>query len=70
MAEEQLFYPCVFRCKTARIDKPVGAAMSREDAERFLKTHYRMVWLNGDAIPQPKDMIDNRKEEIPVHERP
>lgn len=53
-----LYYPCVRRCKTGRIEKPVGETMTREDAERFLKIHYRMVWLNGDAIPQLKSKID------------
>ncbi len=58
-----LYYPCVFRCKTAKIDRIVGRAMPKADAEHFLKVHFRMLWIKGDAIPQPKTKMDRYLKE-------
>lgn len=66
--EDILYYPCVFRCKTGLIDRIVGEAMTKDAAERYLKIHYRMLWIKGDAIPQLKTKMDKKLAERKAHE--
>lgn len=47
------FYPCVFDCRQARINRRVGGLMTHGEATDFLRKNYRKEWLEYDAIPQP-----------------
>ena len=53
-APELLYYPCGPHPKTGRISvKLASVAMTKEDAEAFLKKYYPDLWLKCDVIPQP-----------------
>jgi hypothetical protein len=51
--DEQMYYPCILDCKSARIIRRVSdAPMTFLDATKFLKDNYRQMWIDCDAIPQ------------------
>jgi hypothetical protein len=50
---EQLYYPCIGDCKSARIIRRVSTTpMTFDDATEFLKKHYPEEWKMCDAKPQ------------------
>ena len=50
------FYPCIENPLTGHINKRVGPAMTREQAEDLLKRRYPSKWLRCEVIPQPVNM--------------
>lgn len=55
MSKAIQFWPCISDPITGKISNRVGALMSRENAENFLKRNYSFLWRNLEAIPQPEN---------------
>jgi len=58
-----LYYPCIAD-GNGKIRKIVGKAMSRNNAETFLKQNYYKKWLDCQAIPQTIDISNLDKTEL------
>lgn len=50
---EQLYYPCIGDCRSARIIRRVSMTqMTYDEAREFLEKNYPKEWKECDALPQ------------------
>lgn len=47
------YYACLMDDEPGRISMIVAGPCTKEQAEAHLKIHYKDLWLNCEAIPQP-----------------
>jgi type II secretory pathway predicted ATPase ExeA len=52
MNAELLFFPCITNVHGRIVKKVSNEPMTKDQAENYLKTNFKMAWFKCEAIPQ------------------